>query len=696
MYQKNNSILQNLTSIAKSYLQGLRKSIEYYIDRLTMTENLFMLIAALIIGVLAGFCATGIRSLIYLISEISFSGEGTFLERVISAPWYIKLIIPVIGGAIVGPVIYFLAPEAKGHGVPEVLHAILLKGGYIRPRVAFIKAFTSSVTIGTGGSVGREGPIIQIGASIGSTIAQFFNVPTRRMKTLVGCGAAAGIAAAFNAPVGGALFALEVILMDYSPSKFSPIVIASVMATVVSHSIEGDFAAFPVPPFVFANPWEIALYSILGILCGFVSWIFIKVLYFSEDVWDNKIKVPPYVKASIGGFVIGTLALFFPQVLGMGYDSISLALSGESLWYMAFILIFVKIFATSITLGSGGSGGVFAPALFMGAMLGAFFGYLANTFFPDITAGSGAYALVAMGGLLAGTMRAPITAIIIVFELTKDYNIFLPLMITCIISTILSTKLSRESIYTLKLLHNNIKLRNRAEVNIMNSILVRDVYKKDFTVITEDTGFDKIVKELIKKNNPYLFVNDLKGTLLGIISIHNIKEWLIEHETLQHICIAGDIADKSIEKVSLNDNCKQVLEKMFLCGYDGLPVIDMDKGNLQIGIIWRNDIDAALHKEIDRSDLAADLASKITLDNLEKDVAFLDGYAVTELPVPPFFVGKSLKELKIRSVYGVDVLTIKDNRGSIVAIPNAEHVFKHDEIIVIAGETNKINILKQI
>ena len=247
-----------------------------------MTEHTFMIILAIIIGILAGFGAIGIRWLIKTISDISFQGTGNILENIIATPWFWILIIPVVGGLIVGPIIYFFAPEAKGHGVPEVMQAILMKGGNIRPRVAFIKAVASAITIGTGGSVGREGPIVQIGSSLGSTVGQFFRVPSKRLKTLVGCGAAAGIAAAFNAPIAGALFAVEIILMDFAVAQFSPIVISSVMATVISHTFEGNFVAFLVPKYQLASPYELIFYFILGGVSGLVSYAFIKSFIFPK------------------------------------------------------------------------------------------------------------------------------------------------------------------------------------------------------------------------------------------------------------------------------------------------------------------------------------------------------------------------------------------------------------------------------
>ncbi|MGB5893574.1 MAG: chloride channel protein, partial [Ignavibacteriaceae bacterium] len=380
-------------SIQKSFNLISNKTLAF-LERLRLTEHTFMIIIAIIIGVLAGFAAIGIRALILAISNISFTGDGNLLENIMSTSWYWIILIPIIGGLIVGPIIHFFAPEAKGHGVPEVMQAILLKGGVIRGRVAFVKTIASAITIGTGGSVGREGPIIQIGSSLGSIAGQFFRVPGKKLKTLVACGAAAGIAAAFNAPIAGALFAVEIILMDFAVAQFSPIVISSVMATVISRSFEGDFAAFIVPKYELISPYEIGFYFILGALSGVVSYLFIKALYFSEDYFDNKLKFPEYLKPVLGGLGVGIVALIFPQIMGVGYDTINNALFGNMIWYIALALVFIKILATSLTLGSGGSGGIFAPSLFMGAMLGYFFGSFVHQYFPDISASPGAYALV--------------------------------------------------------------------------------------------------------------------------------------------------------------------------------------------------------------------------------------------------------------------------------------------------------------
>lgn len=664
-----------------------------------MTEHTFMIVVAIIIGVLAGFSAIGIRAMIKFFSQLSFPGPGNLLENIISTPWYLIIIIPVVGGIIVGPLIYYFAPEAKGHGVPEVMQAILLKGGQIRGRVAVIKALASAITIGTGGSVGREGPIIQIGSSLGSVVGQFLRVSPKRLKTLVGCGAAAGIAAAFNAPIAGALFAVEIVLMDFAVAQFSPIVISSVMATVISHTFEGNFTAFIVPKYQLASPVEIGFYFVLGAASGIVAYLFIKTLYYSEEIFDNRINIPEYLKPALGGIGIGIMALMFPEIMGVGYDSINIALTGNLVWYFALALIFMKIIATSLTLGSGGSGGIFAPSLFMGAMLGYFFGTIVHTYFPNITASPGAYALVAMGGLVAGTTRAPITAIIIVFELTNDYRIILPLMITCVMSMIISSKLSRESIYTLKLVLRNIGLKEGMETNEMESIYVKDVYRKDYESINFADNFSQIVNRIIRGKETDFPVVNKNGVVTGMISIHDVKDYLYEKDSLENILIAGDLASAYFETLCPDDSCQTALDKFRKFSFHGLPVVDNQKTKKIMGMIWRKDIQDAYDKEIEKRELTSNLASLITMKEEEPMVHFMEGYSIIEITPPPSFIGKSIRQLNIRQLYGVDVLSIKtkEKKGEkINAIPSPEYIITDQDTLIIAGQIKNINFIRNL
>ena len=357
---------------------------------LKTNEHALMGVLAIMVGLAGGFGAVGFRLLINFFQKISYGSADNLLDVVTGLVWYYKFWIPALGGLIVGPLVYFGAREAKGHGVPEVMEAVALRSGLIRKRLVIIKSLASALTIGTGGSVGREGPIVQIGSAIGSTIGQLTKVSADRLRTLVGCGAAAGIAATFNAPIAGAMFALEIILGDFGVATFSPIVISSVTATAVSRHFLGDTPAFVVPAYELVSAWEFPLYITLGLFCALVAVVFVRTLYKMEDLFDS-LKFPPdYFKAVFGGLVLGLMGLVFPQILGVGYGAIDLSLMQNYAWWILLLLVMCKMLATSITIGSGGSGGIFAPSLFLGAMAGGFFGMIINNIFPDVTASAGA------------------------------------------------------------------------------------------------------------------------------------------------------------------------------------------------------------------------------------------------------------------------------------------------------------------
>jgi len=309
----------------------------------------------------------GLRYLIHLIQVIATTHGKYSLEVLANLPWYQKLLMPAIGGLLVGPIVTFFSKEVKGHGVPEVMESIILRNGVIRPRVVLAKIVASSICIGSGGSSGREGPIVQIGSAIGSTVGQWLQVSPEKMRTMVAAGAAGGIAAAFNAPVAGALFAIEIIVSDFGVMQFSPIVISSVTSTVVSRYYLGNYPAFIVPKYSLVSPWELFFYAGMGILAGLTGLLFIKLLYKLEDVFDDW-SFPNYLKPTIGGIFVGIIGIFFPAIFGVGYEGINKALVGNLAWEFLLILLILKIIATSFTLGSGGSGGIFAPSLFIGAM----------------------------------------------------------------------------------------------------------------------------------------------------------------------------------------------------------------------------------------------------------------------------------------------------------------------------------------
>ena len=576
------------------------KKIQKIFNEYKTNENVVMIFMAMIVGILGGFGAVAFRWLIsfFQLLFFRFSG-GNFLQYALSLPWYARLIPPVIGGMIVGPLVYFFAREAKGHGVPEVMEAVALKGGVIRKRIVLIKTFASAICIASGGSVGREGPIVHIGSAIGSAFGQILAVSVDRMRTLVACGAAAGIAATFNAPIAGVMFAMEIILDDFGVMIFSPIVVSSVTATIISRACLGNYPAFSVPGYTMVSISEIPLYMLLGIIAGLAGVLFTVTLYKMEDLFEN-LKIPAYTKTAVGGLMIGMIGIFLPHIFGVGYDAINLALADKLPWIILLALIFMKIVATSLTIGSGGSGGIFAPSLFIGAMTGGAFGYLAHILFPSLTATSGAYSLVGMGAVVAATTHGPITAILILFEMSGNYRIILPLMLSCIISSVFASHLKKESIYTLKLIRRGVNIHEGREVNIMKSLNVG----KSMTRIVETVPEDMSIKELIRytmgsKHSSFPVV-DKNGLLTGILTFQDIKE-IIYEECLDGI-IVKDLAITKVITVTDQDNLDTALKKIGFKNIEQLPVVDKNNPGKIIGILSRRDIFAAYNKAlIDRS-----------------------------------------------------------------------------------------------
>ena len=561
-----------------------------------MHQHVYLSIVAIIIGILGGYGAVLFRYAIKATQYIFYQNTDDILTFAHTLPFYLKMALPAMGGLIVGPLVYFGAREAKGHGVPEVMEAVALREGRIRPRVALVKILASGITIGSGGSVGREGPIVQIGSSIGSTIGQLLKAPPLRQRTLVGCGAAAGIAATFNAPIAGALFAAEVILGEFGLSTFSPVVLSSVTATTISRHYFGDFPAFIIPTYKLVSLWEFLFYPVLGVIVGLVALLFIMAVYKSEDMFDA-LKIPEYLKPALGGLMLGCMLIVWPNVFGVGYGTINLSLKNQLPFIILLTLVFVKILATSITIGSGGSGGIFAPSLFIGAMTGGFFGWAVHEYFPLITADSGAYALVAMGAVVAGTTHAPITAIIIIFELTSTYDIILPLMITCMLSTLITTSLKRGSIYTIKLARRGVEITQGWEQSVLRALKVRDVASDHVVTVPENMHLGDIFEILKTEDVSYLHMVDNDGSLKGIISFSDIRSALRE-EGLEYLVIARDVATMDIITISPSDSIQDALYRMGRYGISHLPVVEEDNNGKVIGTLNKKDVMAVYNKAV--------------------------------------------------------------------------------------------------
>jgi CIC family chloride channel protein len=557
------------------------------------SDTSYFLLFSILVGTGGGFGAIFFRWLILQFKNLFFNGGHELLGFM--GHYYI-IIIPAIGGLIIGPLIYFFAKEAKGHGVPEVINAMVTNSGRIRPRVTIVKTLASSICIGSGGSAGREGPIIQIGSALGSSIGQLFNLTEDKTKTLVACGAGAGIAATFNAPLGGIFFALEVILREYGLKNFSSVVLSSVTATVISRSFLGDNPTFHIPSFQLYSIMDIPYYLVFSLFTAMAAWLFIKVLYKSEDIF-NSIKIPEYFKPAVGGLIIGLIGLWFPQVFGVGYEVIESTIYGGIGLGVVIILVFLKIIATSITLGSGGSGGIFAPSLFVGALLGEAFGRVVSMIFPATVIPPGAFALVGMAAVFAGAAHAPISAILLLFEMTGNYQILPPLMITCVISVVIVRRTSRASIYTMKLLRRGIDIEKFAEIDLMDSITVSEAMITDVIAVLGSDTVRNVGLKIKDTNHRGFPVLSNDGKLIGIVTREDINRALKK----------GD-ADSEVQKIMTtdiivcfpNESLKTALHKMAKRNIGRIPVVTRENREHLIGIMTRKSLINAYNYALDR------------------------------------------------------------------------------------------------
>ncbi len=555
------------------------------------------------VGVLGGYGAVGFRWLIGFVREFCYGPGEDFLALLSGQTWYYRLWVPLAGGLVVGPLIYFLAREAKGHGVPEVIEAVSLRGGFINKRLVAANSLASAVSIAVGASVGQIGPTVHIGSGLGSLVGQILRLSANRMRVLVGCGAAAGIAATFNAPLAGMMFALELILGEFAVSSFSPIVLSAVMATAVCRFHMGDFPAFVVPTYEMVSAWEFAFYGVLGILAGVVSVAFAATLYKLEDLAKSW-RFPEYLQTPLTGLLLGVLGLMFPTVLGMGFEGINLALNNQLAWWLLLAALAVKILATSLSLAGGFSGGLFAPSLFMGSMLGGAFGHMVHAVFPQVTAGPGAYAVVGMAAVVAGTSHGPLSAFLILFEMTGGYKIILPLMIGCVAATLVARQIKTESIYTLKLVRRGVDIHAGKEMNILRSMTVAQAMRNNVESVPQDMTLGRFNDKLTHSKHASFPVVNQQNELAGIVSHADYADYFLD-PNLWDVVVMQDIATEKVVTVTPADTLEDALKKISAKDYATLPVVAGDGDRRLVGILSHRDIISAYSRKLRKTHLSA-------------------------------------------------------------------------------------------
>ncbi|MGI6208686.1 MAG: chloride channel protein, partial [Anaerolineae bacterium] len=514
-------------------------------------------------------------------------------------------LLPALGGLLVALIGRYVAAEAQGGGIPQVMEAVALRGGRIRPRVSLAKTVASALTLGSGGSAGTEGPIAQIGSAIGSTVGQVFRLSDDRVRNLVACGAAGGIAATFNAPIAGVLFSLEVILGEFSVGYLGTVVVSSVTAAAVSALLLGSQPAFAVPAYALASPMELPLFALLGLLAAPLAVAFSLLLDRTTSLFDRP-RWPSVLRPAIGGLGAGICGLAAPAVLGVGYEGIEAALTGQLGFSAMLLLLVAKLVATLLTLGSGGSGGIFAPSLFMGAMLGGLFGLAAQALWPGAMAPVGAYSLVGMSAVFSGAARTPVMAVVMVFEMTGDYRLILPLMLATILSTLVSERLCEDSIYALSLARRGVRLRRGRDVDVLEGIAVREAMRPLTRVAHPDWTLPLLWKQLLSSHQHGLPVLSSDGRLLGIVTAMDLEaaDGRAERDSLT----AMDLATRDVLVAHPDEPVSEALRRMGARGVGQLPVVD--DGGRVVGLLGREDIVRAYNLALRRRrELARDAAA---------------------------------------------------------------------------------------
>lgn len=570
--------------------------------RFRISDQTFLIIAAVVVGMVVG----GGTLLFEHALEYSSKFFWVILPGWLGNQTTLLVLAPCLGALLLVPFIMLFPNDATKDGVPATMEAVALHNGLMRWSNSFLRMVMSAITLGSGGSAGSEGPIIQIGSALASGVGQFLRVSGNRLRVIVACGAAAGLASIFNAPIAGVLFALKVILGEFNVHSFSPIVIASVIATAFSRAFITHGQKLWVLPYEIFNPWEIGLYALMGALTGCVSVVFIKTMQVTEGFFKHRVRIHRALKPALGGLCVGIIGPFYPQVYGYSYDPITRAISGEFAITMLIALVGFKIVATSFTLGSGGSGGILCPSLFLGAMTGSACGGVFKHFFPQIVSDPGGYGVVGMGAMLGAAVQAPMTAIIMIFELTNVYTVILPMMTACITATLVQKAIVKGSIYTLSLARRGIDIHAGREMGILAGLHVRDIMETNVTSIRSNTPYGAILKQCLNGRSNYLYVTDEKGSLEGVISFSDLKEFIFE-EGLRNLVLARDLYNRDIVFVTPDESLASALNKFSFNDIEQLPVVEQANGSFTIkGVISRSHLLNAYRQQLLKHSLIGD------------------------------------------------------------------------------------------
>ncbi|MFL6194841.1 MAG: chloride channel protein, partial [Thermoanaerobaculia bacterium] len=671
----------------------------------------FILIGA--VGVVGGLLGFATDLLIGLVQKALWGARGELLAIVAGTPRWRIVAAPAAGGALVGLILWLARrrgqekSDAGGEGMAMLIEAVALSGGKIAPRPVLLNALAAIVTVGSGGSLGREGPMIRLGSMISSWMGQRLELPAHRLKILVGCGAAAGLAATYNIPIGGALFAMEVVLGNFALEIFGPIVASSVIATLIARSLTGNQPLYAAPDYALTSGWEMLLYAGLGILGALASAAFMLGVGFGSRAFKRLKFLPRPLHPLLGMTLLGVLGLYVPYALGRGYGTINLALSGQLKLTPRFApqpeltillllgIALVKLAATALTRGSGGAGGLFTPSLAFGALVGGAYGFAMHELLPHVASPYGAYAAVGMAAVMAGTSHAPISAILILFEFTGNYDLILPVMLASILSSTVANRLLPYSIYTESLRGRGVDLPWRMEEAVLAGLKAESLTRPDSQTLKPGEPYAQVVETFLATRRQRLFVIGPDGHLLGAVSLHDIKSALEHPETLTAV-VALDLMAPVDIKIQKDERLHRATELFAKSDYERLPVVDAEGRFL--GVVAKRDLLAVYAQEVlGRPALLATFVSSQDSAANRQYVEIPPDFALRLVPAPAHLVGRTLAEARLPQTLGARVMEIRrrGDRGEEPVMPEAGTRLETGDLLLLLGPADKVEALAE-
>lgn len=653
-------------------LRTIIRQVLHWREYLQPNEAVILGSAAVLVGLAAGIGVWAFKWLIEFFHSLA-GGLGNLTSA--WGSWALAL-LPVLGGLIVGLIVHFFVGVERHHGVAGIMEAVALAGGRLRYKRIPAKTVAAALGIGSGASVGPEDPSVQIGSNLGSMFGQWLHMSDERVRVLVAAGAAAGVAAAFNAPIAGVFFALEIILGEIGGTALGTVLVASVVSAVFTQAVSGTQPAFRVPAYAFHSAWELPLYLGLGLLAGGVAAVYIRLLYVFQDVF-HAWSAPRWIKPAAAGLVVGLVGLSLPQIQGVGYETIEKILGGEELALgLLFALLLAKLVMTPVSIGGGFMGGVFAPSLFLGASLGGGFGRLAGSLFPSLGIAPPAFAMVGMAAVLAGAVHAPLTAILLLFEMTHDYRIILPLMFAVAVSLAISQLLQRDSVYTLGLARKGIRLERGRDVELLQAIKVADVMQTEITTLQETLCVTEASQVLVKTRHHGLPVLNGQGDLIGILTVQDVDRVLANGGGDRPV---GEICTRDLMVAYPAETIGAVLRRMSPRDIGRLPVVEPSNPRRLIGVLRRSDILRAY-------DLA--LAQRASLRHRVHQVRLgaVSGEEVNvlELVVEP---GSGCANVAMCNIpWPRESLIASLRRGGQLMIPHGDTVLREGDVLAAVAE----------